>query len=85
MFCQEMITSQDYHRTLRKVAMVFQGRSDELQTLLKQQMERYAERLDFESAARVRDQLQGLDQLTADQKMSLPDSSVSRCARPGQR
>ena len=76
--CQEMITSQDYHRTLRKVAMVFQGRSDELQTLLKQQMERYAERLDFESAARVRDQLQGLDQLTADQKMSLPDSSVSR-------
>ena len=36
------------------------------------------ERLDFEAAARVRDQLQGLDQLTADQKMSLPDSSVSR-------
>ena len=76
--CQEMISSEDYHRTLRKVAMVFQGRSDELQILLQQQMERYAERLDYESAARVRDQLQGLDQLTADQKMSLPDSSVSR-------
>jgi excinuclease ABC subunit C len=41
-------------------------------------MERYAERLDFESAARVRDQLQGIDTLTADQKMSLGDSSVSR-------
>ena len=76
--CQEKVTSEAYHRTLRKVAMVFQGRSDELQTLLEEQMERYAERLDFESAARVRDQLQGLDQLTADQKMSLPDSSVSR-------
>ncbi len=76
--CQEKISSEDYHRTLRKVAMVFQGRSDELQILLIEQMERYAERLDFESAARVRDQLQGLDQLTADQKMSLPDSSVSR-------
>ena len=49
-----MITSQDYHRTLRKVAMVFQGRNpDELQTLLKQQMEQYAEHPDFESAARV--------------------------------
>ena len=69
---------EDYHRTLRKVAMVFQGRSDELQRLLSEQMDRYAERLDFEAAARVRDQLQGLDQLTADQKMSLPDSSVSR-------
>ena len=76
--CQQKISSEEYHRTLRKVAMVFQGRSDELQTLLEEQMGRYAERLDFESAARIRDQLQGLDQLTADQKMSLPDSSVSR-------
>ncbi|MGC6483548.1 MAG: excinuclease ABC subunit UvrC [Synechococcus sp.] len=76
--CQEKISSEDYHCTLRKVAMVFQGRSDELLALLNAQMERYAERLDFESAARVRDQLQGLDQLTADQKMSLPDASVSR-------
>ena len=80
--CQEKISSEDYHRTLRKVAMVFQGRSDELQRLLAEQMERYAERLDFEAAARVRDQLQGLDQLTADQKMSLPDSSVSGMSSP---
>jgi excinuclease ABC subunit C len=76
--CQEKITSEDYHRTLRQVAMVFQGRNDELLQLLHEQMERYAERLDFESAARVRDQLQGIDTLTADQKMSLGDSSVSR-------
>ena len=76
--CQQKVSSDDYHHTLRKVAMVFQGRSDELQTLLSDQMTRYAERLDYESAAKIRDQLQGLDQLTADQKMSLPDSSVSR-------
>ena len=76
--CQEKISSDDYHRTLRQVAMVFQGRNDELLQLLHEQMERYAERLDFESAARVRDQLQGIDTLTADQKMSLGDSSVSR-------
>ena len=76
--CQEKVSSEDYHQTLRKVAMVFQGRSDELRQLLNQQMERYAERLDFESAARLRDQLQGIDQLTADQKMSLPDATVNR-------
>ncbi len=76
--CQQKISSEDYHRTLRKVAMVFQGRNDELMRLLQEQMERCAERLDFEAAARVRDQLQGLDTLTADQKMSLGDSSVSR-------
>ena len=76
--CQEKISSEDYHHTLRQVAMVFQGRNEDLLALLREQMDRYAERLDFESAARVRDQLQGLDTLTADQKMSLGDSSVSR-------
>jgi excinuclease ABC subunit C len=76
--CQAKISSEAYHQTLRQVAMVFQGRNDELIELLHAQMGRYAERLDFESAARVRDQLQGLDTLTADQKMSLGDSSISR-------
>jgi len=76
--CQQKISSEDYHRTLRKVAMVFQGRNDELLALLAEQMANYAERLDFEAAAGVRDQLQGLESLTADQKMSLGDSSVSR-------
>ncbi|SBO42249.1 excinuclease ABC subunit UvrC [Cyanobium sp. NIES-981] len=76
--CQQKISSEDYHRTLRQVAMVFQGRNEELLELLGAQMERYAERLDFESAARVRDQLQGIGTLTADQKMSTGDSSVSR-------
>jgi excinuclease ABC subunit C len=76
--CQQKISSEAYHQTLRQVAMVFQGRNDELIDLLAAQMERYAERLDFESAARVRDQLQGLDALTADQKMSIGDSSISR-------
>ena len=76
--CQEKISSEAYHLTLRQVAMVFQGRNEELLELLNEQMDKYAERLDFESAARVRDQLQGIDTLTADQKMSLGDSSVSR-------
>ncbi len=76
--CQEKISSDDYQQILRKVAMVFQGRNDELLTLLTGQMESYAERLDFEAAARVRDQLQGLESLNAEQKMSLGDDSVSR-------
>jgi len=76
--CQQRISSDDYHRTLRRVAMIFQGRNDELLALLQDQMDRCAERLDFEAAARLRDQLQGLEQLTADQKMSLGDGSVSR-------
>ena len=76
--CQQRISSDDYHHTLQKVAMVFQGRNEELLSLLRGQMDRYAERLDFEAAARVRDQLQGLETLTADQKMSIADASISR-------
>ena len=76
--CQEKISSEQYHHGLRKVAMVFQGRNDELLDLLRVQMDRYAERLDYEAAARVRDQLQGLDALSTDQKLGLGDSSVSR-------
>jgi excinuclease ABC subunit C len=76
--CQERISSEDYHRTLQQVAMVFQGRNEELLRLLREQMERCAERLDFEAAARLRDQLQGLETLTADQKMSVADASISR-------
>ncbi len=76
--CQRRISPDDYHATLQRVAMIFQGRNDELLELLKEQMLRSAERLDFEAAARVRDQLQGLELLTADQKMTLPDAAVAR-------
>ncbi len=76
--CQEKISVEDYHQILRKVAMVFQGRNEELRHLLETQMQRYSERLDYESAAKLRDQLKGLEQLNEGQKMSLPDSTVSR-------
>ncbi len=78
--CQRRISPEDYHATLKKVAMVFQGRNEELRELLREQMIHNAECLDFEKAARIRDQLQGLDQLTAHQKMSLPDDRLSRDA-----
>jgi len=39
-----------------------------------------AEALNFESAARIRDQIAGLKSLNADQKVSLPDDTVSRDA-----
>ena len=76
--CQKKITPKDYHKTLHKVAMVFQGRNQELKDLLEAQMHLYSERMDYESAANVRDQLKGLEQLTEGQKMTIPDSSVSR-------
>lgn len=78
--CQQMISPEDYHKTVQRVAMVFQGRTTELVDILTGQMEKAAEDLKFELAARLRDQIRGLERLCADQKVALPDDTVSRDA-----
>ncbi|MFS0517994.1 excinuclease ABC subunit UvrC [Nostoc sp. UIC 10607] len=78
--CQQMISPEEYRKIVQKIAMVFQGRTQELIDILTQQMNAAAESLNFESAARIRDQISGLKSLTADQKVSLPDDTVSRDA-----
>ncbi len=78
--CQQLITPEDYHSIVQRVAMVFQGRSHELIDILTAQMEKAAEALDFEKAAIVRDQIKGLETLGAHQKVALPDDTVSRDA-----
>ena len=60
--------------------MVFQGRSQELIDILTAQMETAAEELNFENAAKIRDQIVALKSLNAAQKVSLPDDKVSRDA-----
>ena len=78
--CQSLVSPSEYRKTVQKVAMVFQGRQNELIETLTEQMHFSAEALNFESAARIRDQIAGLKLLNADQKVSLPDDTVSRDA-----
>lgn len=78
--CQAMISPEDYRKTVQKVAMIFQGRTRELEESLAAQMEKAAEDLNFEHAARLRDQMAGLKSLSADQKVALPDDTISRDA-----
>jgi excinuclease ABC subunit C len=78
--CQSLITPEEYHQIVQKVAMVFQGRSDELAVSLQGKMDKAVERLDFEQAAQYRDQMQALSSLNAGQKVALPDDTVSRDA-----
>ncbi|MEH1822977.1 MAG: excinuclease ABC subunit UvrC [Nostoc sp.] len=78
--CQKLTSPEEYRKIVQKIAMVFQGRTQELIDILTQQMNAAAENLNFESAARIRDQISGLKSLTADQKVSLPDDTVSRDA-----
>ncbi|MCT7977983.1 excinuclease ABC subunit UvrC [Laspinema olomoucense] len=78
--CQGLIDAEDYRKTVQKVAMIFQGRTEELLDILKQQMEAAAEELNFEQAGRLRDRIQGLQSLHAGQKVSLPDDRLSQDA-----
>lgn len=78
--CQQLVSPQEYRKTVQKVAMVFQGRTGELIEMLTEQMQQAAENLNFETAGRLRDRIQALKSLGADQKVSLPDDRVSRDA-----
>jgi excinuclease ABC subunit C len=78
--CQALVTPEDYRKTMNKVAMIFQGRTGELIETLSQTMDKAAEDLNFEHAARLRDQINGLKQLGAEQKVALTDDTVSRDA-----
>ena len=78
--CQELITPAAYRQVLQKVVMIFQGRTSELIKTLSQQMDQAAKDLNFEQAARLRDQIKGLQSLGTDQKVALPDDTISRDA-----
>jgi excinuclease ABC subunit C len=78
--CQKLVSTVEYGKIVQKVAMVFQGRTQELIDILTAQMETAAEELNFENAAKIRDQIVALKSLNAAQKVSLPDDTVSRDA-----
>jgi excinuclease ABC subunit C len=78
--CQRLIPPEEYREILQRVVMIFQGRTKELVDILTEQMETAAENLQFEQAARLRDRIRGLERLSADQKVALPDDTVSRDA-----
>ena len=76
--CQKIISPDDYSKIIKRIAMIFQGRNDELKDILSSQMMKYSDQLDFEKAALIRDQINGIDSLIESQKMTIPDSSVNR-------
>lgn len=78
--CQKLVSPVEYAKIVQKVAMVFQGRTQELIDILTVQMETAAAELNFETAAKIRDQIAALKSLHAAQKVSLPDDTVSRDA-----
>ena len=69
--CIGRISKEDYNAMIDQIALFFEGKQDGLVKRLRQEMEQAAENLQFEQAARLRDQLQGIEQIMTQQKAVL--------------
>ena len=84
--CERRISSEDYKARIHEVALFMEGRSDVLVRELKVRMQGSATRLDFENAARYRDQLQSIERIADRQKVltrSRDDQDLIAYARHG--
>ncbi len=84
--CERRITSDDYRARINEVALFMEGRSDLLVRELQERMESAADRLDFENAARYRDQLQSIERIADRQKVltrGRDDQDIVAYARSG--
>ena len=84
--CERRIGADDYKARIHEVALFMEGRSDVLVRELHGRMEGAAERLDFENAARYRDQLQSIERIADRQKVltrSRDDQDLIAYARRG--
>jgi excinuclease ABC subunit C len=84
--CERRISTEDYKARINEVALFMEGRSDILVRELQQRMDTAANRLDFENAARYRDQLQSIERIADRQKVltrGRDDQDILAYARSG--
>jgi excinuclease ABC subunit C len=67
--CAGIADLQEYKAVIEKVARFLEGKEDSIVKDLKREMAAAAENLDFEKAAKIRDQLQAIEQLMERQKV----------------
>jgi excinuclease ABC subunit C len=71
--CVALISEADYAKDVEAAMKVLEGRNDEVQQQLAARMEWAAERLEFERAAALRDQIAAIKELQAQQVMAADD------------
>ena len=75
--CAGNISSEEYRARVRSAERVLDGNTAEAKEQLRIDMENFAENLEFERAAAIRDQLSALDRLSEKQKV-VADEKVNR-------
>lgn len=72
--CAGLVEKKDYAAVIDQVEQILRGKEDSLIEDLKSQMANAAESLDFEKAAKIRDQIQAIDHTLQRQKVLNTDS-----------
>jgi excinuclease ABC subunit C len=68
--CIGAVSRQEYAEVIRQVVLFLEGKQERVVKKLKAQMERAAENMDFEKAARLRDQIQAVEQVVEGQRIA---------------
>ncbi|MCS6923077.1 MAG: excinuclease ABC subunit UvrC [Fimbriimonadales bacterium] len=71
--CAGLANPDEYRQIVRQVQLFLEGKGDDLIQQLTAQMEAAAERLEFERAAKLRDQIRALQEVLQRQKVVQPD------------
>ncbi len=82
--CTAYCTREEYDEVIRETILFLEGRSDEVKRHVRGEMERASEALEFERAARLRDQLHAIERVTERQQMATTnplDADVFALAR----
>lgn len=67
--CVLPVGAEEYREQVRQAVLFIEGRQQELLTELKRRMQEKAEALEFEAAAKIRDQMQAVEQTLEKQQM----------------
>jgi len=67
--CQEQISQADYRKMITEIISFLEGKEENLARKLTKQMKEAAEKLDYEKAAELRDQLQSMEKVREKQKI----------------
>lgn len=71
--CAGLADREEYEQVLQKVERLLKGKEDEIIDEIRSEMDRYAEALDFEQAAVLRDQIRAIESVQERQKVLSSD------------
>ena len=68
--CQGYISKKDYHKQINQIISILDGKTDGVRKELEQSMKEASEKMDYEKAAELRDQINAIDRISQRQKVS---------------